>query len=168
MKTRLPTKRLVAALLGPGLFMLAVDSGISHFAGKDMENGLQIVPVTFGGLGGVMLLLLGIRPLKPSAQAVSNVLRVVGGLAIAIGLAGTVLHLLPLYRDMSDESLTWGALEGAVSLSPPVFAPLGYAGLGALLIAIGSPRVLIELVGGAKAADLQQGGSKEVTQAKTG
>ena len=62
-----------------------------------------------------------------------------------VGFAGSTFHLLPLWKDIADEEKTWGGFEGALSLAPPVFAPLAFVGVGMLLVVLASPRIHLRL-----------------------
>ncbi len=140
----LSAKQIIAALMGPGLFVLALDSAVEHFVGKGgVDNKLQLIPAFFGPIAGALLIVLAIRKLRLSEGAVRLVLRAVGGLSTLVGLAGAVFHVLPLIEDLSDEELTRGALEGAIGSAPPLIAPLAFAAFGTLLVALASPRLVI-------------------------
>ncbi len=150
----LSAKQIIAVLLGPGLFVLALDSAIEHFVGKGgVDNKLQLIPALFGPVGGVALLILGVKALRLSPGAVRWTLRGVGLLSTVVGLAGGVFHVLPLLDDLKDEELTRGAIEGAIGSAPPLIAPLAFAAMGIMLVAIASPRLLISFSKSEKAAE---------------
>ncbi len=133
----------VALLIGPGLAFLALDSWISHFAGKDASHSAQWVPVIFGPIAAVVLIAIGARRLSRRALAIG--LFVVGLLAVAVGLAGAGYHLIPFFDDLKDEPLTFTTITSALSIAPPVFAPLAFAAIGSLLCAVASPRVVVRV-----------------------
>jgi hypothetical protein len=72
-------------------------------------------------------------------------LRLVALGSILVGALGTGFHLVPLLKDLSDEPFSLAALEGAVSLAPPMFAPAAFVGVGALLWLLASPNVMLRL-----------------------
>ncbi|MGA9521031.1 MAG: hypothetical protein WBV82_06180 [Myxococcaceae bacterium] len=133
----------IALLIGPGLLMLGLDSWISHFAGKEPSHLAQWVPVVFGPIGAVVLIAIGARRLSRRTLGIG--LFAVGLLAVVVGLAGAGYHLIPFFDDLQDERLTFGTITGALSIAPPVFAPLAFAGMGALLCAVASPRVVVRV-----------------------
>jgi hypothetical protein len=139
--TRRNTRRAVALALALGLAMLAVDAAIGHFAGKDFDNRLQLIPVIYGALGFVVLLVV----VWPTARApFAWSARLLGVAGVLVGLAGAGFHLNALLNELEGE-YSWSALEGGLSLAPPVFAPLGFAAIGALLWLLPSPRLLLRL-----------------------
>lgn len=141
----LDLKRLAVLVIGPGLLALGVDAWISHFAGKDDGSAAaQYIPVYYAPIATMLAVAWAFPRLKPRTFQIGLV--VLGLSAIVVGLLGTVLHLVPLWEDMADEKLTWAALQGALSLAPPVFAPLSFAGVGALLLVLAHPRLMISLL----------------------
>ncbi|HYX90122.1 MAG TPA: hypothetical protein VE782_01065, partial [Myxococcaceae bacterium] len=70
--------------------------------------------------------------------------RIFGASGVLVGLTGTVLHLRALISELKGD-YTWPSLEGGLSVAPPVFAPLAFAGVGALLFFLPSARVLIRI-----------------------
>ncbi len=145
---------VIAAALG--LWALAFDSAVGHFAGHEAENlFLQLVPIAVGLLGGVVLLVGSPRWLKTGWRWVA---RTVGAICVAIGLAGTWFHGHELWEELSEDALSWGALEGGLSVAPPLGAPGGFIAVGVLLLAVASVRVRVELAGrGATAPDSTRG-----------
>jgi hypothetical protein len=141
----LDLKRLAVLVVGPGLLALGVDAWISHFAGKDEGSApAQYIPVYYAPIATVLAIAWAFPKLKPKLFQVG--MMVLGITAIAIGLLGTVLHFVPLWKDLSDEKMSWEAIQGALSLAPPVFAPLGFAGVGGLLLVLSHPRLMINLL----------------------
>jgi hypothetical protein len=139
----LTLKQALAAMMGPGLLVLAIDSAIGHFAGKGLSHLGQLIPIAFGVLGGVALSFLGLQPFR--LRAVRLCARIVGAIGVAVGLLGTLFHFIPLIKDLMDEPLSLSAIQGALSVAPPVFAPMAFAGVGALLWFLGSPRLYLGL-----------------------
>ena len=133
------TRRAVALALAPGLVMLAVDAGIGHFMGHEIESSLQYVPVIYGGLGFLVLCVV-VWPKVRSPFAWSA--RILGALGVVVGLAGTFLHLQSLMKEL-DGNYSWPSIEGGLSVAPPVFAPLAFVGVGALLFLLPSTRLMI-------------------------
>jgi hypothetical protein len=140
---RLGAKRLIALLLGPGVLAIAFDSAIAHFAGKAADNTLQFIPLIYGFVACLGLIAAALP--KISRRAFQITMRVFGGTAALVGIAGTIFHLLPIIEDLKDESLTLGSIEGAISLAPPLFAPGAFIGLGGLIWILGSNAVAIRL-----------------------
>jgi hypothetical protein len=140
------TKKLLTLGLAPAFFMLALDAAIAHFAGKDVSHQAQWIPVGFGIAGGVGLGLVGLlRSSQRGFQIQRMVWRGIGGLSMAVGGAGMTFHLIPLAKDLADEPFSLAALEGALSVAPPLFAPGAFVALGALLIGLASSRLLVRL-----------------------
>jgi hypothetical protein len=135
------SRRAVALAVAPGLLMLGVDAAISHFAGKDFDNPVQFVPVVYGVVAFVALAIV-VWPKTRGPFAWTARILGVGG--VLVGLTGTVLHLSALFEELKGE-YTWPSLEGGLSVAPPMFAPLGFAGIGALLFFLPSARLLIRV-----------------------
>ena len=138
------SKRLVVLALAPGMLGLGVDSAISHFAGKPVGHPAQVVAVAYALIGAVALGLFALRRFSTAAFRLG--LRIVGASSAAVGLSGTFFHLRPLLKELAKEDhLSFGIIEGAVSLTPPLFAPGAFVALGALVWLLASPKVKIEL-----------------------
>lgn len=135
------SREAVALALAPGLVALAFDAAIAHWAGKDFDNRLQAVPVVYGLVGFVLMTLVCI----PSSRALfAWTARLVGGAGVVIGLVGTVVHLRALLEELQGQ-YTAASLEGGFSVAPPLLAPLGFAGVGAVLFLLPSARLLLRL-----------------------
>lgn len=135
------SREAVALALAPGLVALAFDAAIAHWAGKDFDNRLQAVPVVYGVVGFVLMTLVCI----PSSRALfAWTARLVGGAGVVIGLVGTVVHLRALLEELQGQ-YTAASLEGGFSVAPPLLAPLGFAGVGAVLFLLPSARLLLRL-----------------------
>jgi hypothetical protein len=135
------SREAVALALSPGLIALAFDAAVAHWAGKDFDNRLQAVPVVYGVVGFVLMTLVCI----PSSRALfAWTARLVGGAGVVIGLVGTVVHLRALLGDLQGQ-YTAASLEGALSVAPPLLAPFGFVGVGAVLFLLPSARLLLRL-----------------------
>ena len=139
----LDTKRALALMVGPGALALGVDAAISHFAGREMRNPAQLVPVTYGALACLGLAAAAVPRL--SAEHFKRALRWVGGAGVVVGLVGTFFHARALWTILEGGPLTLHDLWIAMAVAPPIFAPAGFAGIGALVWALGNPRVSISV-----------------------
>lgn len=104
---------------------LVVDIFLAHSTNQFREQS-EYVPLFFSALAALMLAVaVAARPTRPAAwRAIGHI---VGWLAIAVGLAGVILHLdSQFFTARTIRSLTYAA---------PFAAPLAYTGLGLLLIA---------------------------------
>ena len=135
------SRKAIALALAPGLLALAFDAAVAHWAGKDFDNKLQAVPVVYGVLGAVLMTLVCI-PKSRTAFAWAS--RLVGGLGVLVGVVGTGVHTLRFFKELGGQ-YTASALEGAFSVSPPLLAPLGFAGVGALLVLLPSGLLMLRL-----------------------
>ncbi|MFL5318184.1 MAG: hypothetical protein ACJ790_00910 [Myxococcaceae bacterium] len=136
-------KRLFALAIGPGILALGVDAWISHFCGKDGE-GLQWVPVIFAPIGMIIAVAWG--AFRLNARAFRWGLTILGLLSVGVGLWGTALHMKAIWVDLSDETINWASIQGALGSGPPLFAPLAFAGVGALIALVAQPIVDIRLM----------------------
>lgn len=150
MKTRigtwlstLDTKRTLALMVGPGALALGVDAAISHFAGREMRNPAQLTPITYGVVACIALVAAAVP--KLTAAHFRRALRWVGGAGLLVGLVGTAFHAHALWVILQGEPITLHALVNALAVAPPLFAPAGFAGIGALVWALGNPRVTINV-----------------------
>jgi hypothetical protein len=137
----LNTKRLVALGIGPGVLALGLDAGIAHFAGREMRHPAQLTPVVFGIAACVALGAAGLPRL--TAAHFRALARWVGGAAALVGLVGTGFHLHALWFILAGEPITFSGLTAALAVAPPLFAPAGFAGIGALVWALGNPKLEI-------------------------
>jgi hypothetical protein len=136
-------KRVIALGLAPGILALGLDAAISHFAGREMANPAQLVPVTFAPLATAALLFFAAP--RRGAELFRQGLRWVGGAATAVGLLGTGFHVRALLRLLDGDPLNLTALKAALAVAPPLFAPGAFAAVGVMVWMIASPRVAIEL-----------------------
>lgn len=143
--SELELKRLAVLVVGPGLLALGVDAWISHFAGKDEGSApAQYIPVYYAPIATMLAVAWAFPKLKPRTFQLGLIL--IGVTAMLVGALGTVLHFVPLWKDLADEKMSWEAIQGALSLAPPLFAPLGFAGVGGLLLALAHPRLTLALL----------------------
>ena len=135
----LGVKRTAALVLGPGFLALGFDAAVEHLAGRaDLVIPAQYTPVLFAPLACVTLLVVG--GLKLNAKVFRTALRILGGLAIAVGTVGTGFHIRGLMRLLEDAPVTFLNLEHALAVAPPLFAPAAFAGVGAVLLLLGIER----------------------------
>ena len=135
------SRRAFALALAPGLLALAFDAAVAHWAGKDFDNRVQAIPVVYGVVGCVLMMAVCV----PRSRALfAWTARLVGAVGVITGVAGTVFHLLKWWEELGGE-YSAASLEGAFSVAPPLLAPLGFAGVGALLFFLPSARLLLRL-----------------------
>jgi hypothetical protein len=138
---RFNSRKALALVLAPGLVALAFDSAVSHWAGKDFDNRLQAVPVVYGLVG---FLLLTAMCIPKSRKVFAWTARLVGGAGVLVGLVGTYIHAAALLEELAGD-YSAANLEGALSVAPPLLAPLSFAGLGAALFMLPSAKLLLRL-----------------------
>jgi hypothetical protein len=134
------TRQALAAVLAPALLVLAVDVGIAHFAGTGNDQLCQYAPVWYGIVGFAVLLTVALPGISPRIFTIA--LRAVGALGLFVGMVGTGQHATRFFAELEGK-YTLAQLEGALSTSPPLFAPAAFLGLGAALIVLASPRLTI-------------------------
>lgn len=140
---KLGAKRFVALLIGPGLLAVAIDSAIAHFAGKGVGHPAQLVPLAYGAAAFVVMILVTV--VDPQLAWFRRGLRMLGLASAAVGAAGTFFHVKPMLADLADETLSWDAIDGALGVAPPVFAPAAFIALGGLLWVLASPRLQLRI-----------------------
>ena len=149
--TRRNTRKAAALAIAPGLIFLATDAWIEHFIANAGDLPLQWAPIIYGVSAAVILSIVVVfRSRAPFAWA-SRILGVIG---VLVGVAGTLLHLQPLLKEMNG-TWDWPTLQGALGVSPPMFAPLAFAGIGSLVFLLASPKLLIRIKIGRPAKDAQ-------------
>lgn len=142
---RKEAKRVVAIALALSLPALALDAAIGHFAGKSNDHWGQWVPIWFAPPATLLLLIFC---LPPVALPKFRVAMVVGGvLSAVVGIAGTTFHLIATLRELGQDAWTLPTLEGALSVAPPLLAPGAFIGIGAILVALGNPRLVLLIRG---------------------
>jgi len=135
------SRKALAFAVAPGLAALAFDAAVGHWAGKDFDNRLQAVPVVYGLVGFVLMA----GACVPHSRAVfAWTARLVGATGVLVGLVGTGIHLNALIHELEGQ-YTAASFEGALSVAPPLLAPLGFSALGALLFLLPSAKLLLRL-----------------------
>ncbi|MDC0714549.1 hypothetical protein POL68_39240 [Stigmatella sp. ncwal1] len=135
------SRKALALALAPGLVALAFDSAVSHWAGKDFDNRLQAVPVVYGVIGFILLTAVCI----PKSRTVfAWTARFVGGAGVLVGAVGTYIHAAAFLKELGGD-YSAANLEGALSVAPPLLAPLSFVGVGALLVLLPSAKLLLRL-----------------------
>ena len=137
------TRRVVAALVAPGLLALAFDSGVAHYVGKDGSHPGQGVPVAFG-VAAAMAVLIAVFVMK--RPTFGWTLRAVGAISVVVGAAGSFFHGMALWESLAEGGFTAAALEDALFAAPPLLAPAAFAGIGALLWVLVSPSLRLGVV----------------------
>lgn len=140
---QMDVKRLFALAIGPGLLALGVDAWIAHFAGKEGE-GLQWVPVYFAPIGMLIAMAWGAVRMPPRVFRWG--LTLLGVACVVVGLWGTGLHMKVIWADLADETLNFASISGALGMGPPLFAPLAFAGVGALIAFVAQPILDVRLM----------------------
>lgn len=139
-------KRALALALGPGFLVLGADAAVDHLAGRaGMVVPAQYVPLLFAPAAAVAVMAVALPRVK--AAIFARVLRGVGVAGMAVGAAGTFFHVRALGRLLEGGPLTVANLEAALAVAPPLFAPGAFLGVGAVLLALASRRVVVELQG---------------------
>ncbi|ADO70682.1 hypothetical protein [Stigmatella aurantiaca] len=135
------SRKALALALAPGLVALAFDSAVSHWAGKDFDNRWQAIPVVYGVVGFILLTAMCI----PKSRTVfSWTARLVGGAGVLVGVVGTYIHATAFFKELGGD-YSAANLEGALSVAPPLLAPLSFVGVGALLALLPSAKLLFRL-----------------------
>lgn len=133
------TRKAVALAIAPGLLLLAVDAWIGHFAGGRGESQIQSAPIVYGVLGMLALLVAALpRSFRPFAV----VARAVGVLGVLVGVGGTALHVKATVK-LLEGDLSWSNVQSVLPDAPPIFAPLAFAGIGAIVYVLASRKLLL-------------------------
>src|SRR5262249_18616061 len=104
---------------------LVADIFLAHSTNQFRERS-EYVPLFFSAAAAVVLgVAAALRPARPVTWRIVG--HIVGWLAIAVGLAGVILHL--------DSQFFYARTIRSLTYAAPFAAPLAYAGLGLLLIA---------------------------------
>lgn len=135
------SRRAIALAMLPGLVLLGGDAAIAHFMGTENDLPLQYVPVIYA-VAAIVLLLIAVVP--RSRAFFSWTARICGGAGVIVGLVGLVYHLLAL-KSALEGDYSWANLQGTINNCPPLGAPLGFTGLGALIFFLPSTRLLLRL-----------------------
>jgi hypothetical protein len=147
---RLHIQQLLAFAIAPVFLLLALHSAVGHFEGKDRAHWALWIPIYFGIEATLVLVILGgMASRRRGWFNFRLAFRLVGVLALLVGLVGTGFHLSPVLNTLRGETpFTWAALLGALSVGPSLFAPSAFAGLGGLLWVLASKRVLLRFLYG--------------------
>ena len=104
---------------------LVVDIFLAHSTNNFRERS-EYVPLFFSAAAALALVFaVSVRETRPALWRSTG--HIVGWLAIAVGLAGVILHL--------DSQFFYARTVRSLTYAAPFAAPLAYAGLGLLLIA---------------------------------
>ena len=139
---RFGVKRFVALVLAPGFVARAVAVAADHLADRTVEHPAQISGVVAPMLCALLLVAIALPRLGPVwFRRLSWTTAV---LSILTGVVGTWFHLVSLVDVLGDDR-TWDGLLETLTVTPPVFAPFAFVGLGVLLVALGSERLAISV-----------------------
>lgn len=127
---RIGIDRLVALLGACAFALLAVDVAVEHFADGVMEHRAQAPSVILPLVS--MLILGGAAVSKLQRTTYRRAVRTAAALSTFTGVVGAWLHLTAILGEWGDEK-TWSALLDALAVSPPLFAPFAFVGVGVLL-----------------------------------
>jgi len=127
-RVRIPLSRdqLMLLMMATNLIFLAVDIYLAHMiSGTIVPN--EWIPIVFGAVGGILLLLAGLMAIKfrPLASIIATLTFLV---SIGVGLLGAYFHLVrgimptaPMGERISVNLLVW---------APPILGPLMFAMVG--------------------------------------
>jgi hypothetical protein len=129
-RIRIPLSRdqWMLLMMATNLVFLAVDIYLAHLiSGTIVPN--EWIPIVFGAVGGVLLLLAGLIAIK-FRTAASIIATLTFAVSIGVGLLGAYFHVVrgimptaPLGERVSIDLLVW---------APPVLGPLMFAMVGML------------------------------------
>src|SRR5687767_640185 len=125
--TATATARKVALFMAGALLTLVFDVVVAHVLGKPGIKWTQAIPIVYGSLAALVLIIaVFAAPPDPFHRTV----RVTGAVGVLVGLVGAVLHTLAVTSGLAGSELTIRAVTRELSLGPPLFAPLAFAGVG--------------------------------------
>jgi len=131
----LPTQRKILVFLAGGMLTLVFDAFIAHFSWKNLTmKWTQSLPIIYGLASALALAVAALFALP--ARAHNRLVISVGALGMAVGLTGISLHSVAIAESLQGEEVAITAIGKALQLSPPLFAPAAFAGVGLLLIAL--------------------------------
>lgn len=142
----LTARRAIAIAIGPGILAVGFDAWISHLVGKPLSHSAQYVPVAYAAIAAVLVMAAAIPRLAEPVFIWT--MRIMGVLGVLVGVSGTWFHVRWLVESL-EEPVTREALEELLPVAPPIFAPAAFAGIGVLLLALGSRSLIIRLRTGA-------------------
>lgn len=141
------TRKAVAVAIAPGLVVLAIDANIAHFMGgrgseDALLNNAQWVPIVYSLVAAVLMTI----PVLPQVtrRAFAWLMRILGVAGVAVGLAGTGFHIYNAIT-LLDGDYSWANMQGTLPDAAPPFAPLAFAGIGALLFMLPSGILALRL-----------------------
>jgi hypothetical protein len=135
-------RRIGAMAVALGAATMGLDAAIAHFAGREMKNPGQLIPVLAGAL------LLGVVPLalpRIRGEVFRVTLRIAAALAAVVGALGTAFHVRAFLRLLEGEAWTFTAIENALAVAPPLAAPGAFIAIGGVFALLASPRLRLEL-----------------------
>jgi hypothetical protein len=131
----LGVRRKVVLVAAAGVMTLWLEAFVGHVAGNPHVRWEQFIPLVYGA-GAVVA--LAVAALLPEPRpALDRLVRVVGALGMAVGMAGTFFHGRAFVGNMAGETVTARHVLRALSLGPPLFAPGAFIGVGLLLVVMG-------------------------------
>ena len=141
------TRKAIALAIAPGMFVLAFDAAVGHMGGEwtfSFEGPLQYTPIVYSGFAFLVLVAI----VFPRSRTVFRLgARAVAVLGILTGLLGAYLHVDALWEKLAEVEGGWKLidLQSELMSAPPLFAPLAFAGVGALVWLIAEPKFLVRL-----------------------
>ena len=136
-------KRLAMLVLAPGLLSLAFDAAVGHVADATVEHPTQISAIVLPIVGSLVLFGIGLP--RVGALWFGRLAAAVGWVLAVTGAAGTFFHVKSFLAQFDEvEAITFELVRESLGVSPPVFAPSAFIGIGALLVLLASPRLRIE------------------------
>lgn len=134
---KIDARRAGAIALAFGLLGLGLDAAIAHFAGREMKNPAQLIPLA------AAVLMIAVVPFAWSGVADKTlriVLKVAGWIAVAVGVLGSAFHGRVFMMLMEGVEVSFENIEVALRIAPPLAAPGAFIGFGALLLLLANPR----------------------------
>lgn len=133
---------LIASLVAAGFFALTFDVVVGHFADRTIEHSAQ-VPGALAPFVCGLIVLLAVFVAKKSSAWFRRLTLGSGVVSLVTGGAGAWFHVAGFADDLAGE-VSWESLLDALSVAPPLLAPLAFVALGAVLIAMNADRWQID------------------------
>lgn len=131
----LPTHRKVLLVLAPGMVTLIFDAFVAHWSWSRADmHWNQWPPVLYGVYATVGMAVLALWQCRGKTE--NRHLIAMGILGIIVGTAGVYFHVIELLASLEGEEMTVVAIGKTIALSPPVFAPAAFSGVGLLLMVL--------------------------------
>jgi hypothetical protein len=140
----LSATRLATLALGAGLVGMGLDAGVAHFAGREMKNALQLVPVIAAPIGFIALAVFAVK--RWPEKTLRTALRIAGALIALVGVIGTAMHGRTFMMLMEGTAWTFADIEVALRVAPPLAAPGAFIAIGGLLALLASPRISLRII----------------------